>query len=70
MRKIRITGKLFLSNIYVSWEIYQTFYDDDKAHNHFQIPLTYMFLNSMKNSERDKVKDPTFDWLYWVFHID
>ena len=70
MRKIFITGQLFLPNISIAWQIYQALYDDDQARNHFQIPLTDLFLNWVKNSERAKVQDPTFDWLYWVFHID
>jgi hypothetical protein len=70
MEKKFITEQPFISSIFVALQVYQAPYDDDQAHNHFQVPLTNLFLNWVKNIERAKVPDPTFDWLYWIFHID
>jgi len=56
-----ISERPYFSIIYVSLSIYQAPYDDDQAHNHFQIPFTNLLINRVKNIERDEVPDPTFD---------
>jgi hypothetical protein len=70
MEKLFITEPQYISNISVVLQVYQAPYDEDQAGNLYQIPLTDLFLSLVKNSERAKVQDPIFDWLYWIFHID
>ena len=70
MDKFFITEQQSISSISIVLQVYQAPCNEDQAGNLYQIPLTALFLNWVKNNERAKVLDPIFDWLYWIFHID
>jgi hypothetical protein len=70
MKILFTTKPQYISSIYVVLQFYQAPYNEDHAGNLYQTPLTDLFLSLVKNSERAKVPEPIFDWLYWTFHID
>ena len=64
MEKLFITKPRCIPIIFVACQVYQAPYDEDQDGNIYYISLTVLFLSWVKNSERAKVSDPIFDWLY------
>ena len=70
METLFVTEPQCIPIISVVYQVYQAPCDEDQAGNICYISLTVLFISWVKNSERDNVSDPIFDWLYSIFHID
>jgi hypothetical protein len=58
MEKFFITEQQSISSISVVLQVYQAPYDEDQAHNHFQVPLTDSVRSSVKKRKTNKVSNP------------
>ena len=70
MEKFFMEGPQYIFNSLLVFQIDQFSCKGYKGRDPYPISLPDLHLSLVKINEVAQVSDPSFDWLYWIFHID